>query len=217
MKIGILGTGMVGNTIASKLVALGHEVMMGSRTANNEKARAWVAQAGGHAHAGTFADAAAFGEMIWVCTSGAGTLEAVHAAGPANLDGKIVVDVSNPLDFSRGMPPRLSVVNDDSLGEQVQRAAPGARVVKGLNTVNCGVMVDASRIAGDHDIFVAGNDANAKARVTEILRDDFGWRHVIDLGDITGARATEMYLPLWLRLYGALGSAEFNIHVVRPR
>jgi predicted dinucleotide-binding enzyme len=124
--------------------------------------------------------------------------------------------VTNPLDFSRGMPPRLSVVNDDSLGEQVQRAAPGARVVKGLNTVNCGVMVDASRIAGDHDIFVAGNDADAKARVTEILRRDFGWRHLIDLGDITGARATEMVLPLWLRLYGVLGSAEFNIHVARP-
>jgi predicted dinucleotide-binding enzyme len=207
---------MVGSTIARKLVALGHEVMMGSRTANNEKAQAWVAQAGGRAHAGTFADAAAFGEMIWVCTSGAGTLEAVHAAGAVNLDGKIVVDVTNPLDFSRGMPPRLSVVNDDSLGEQVQRAAPGARVVKGLNTVNCGVMVDASRIAGDHDIFVAGNDADAKARVTEILRRDFGWRHLIDLGDITGARATEMVLPLWLRLYGVLGSAEFNIHVARP-
>lgn len=216
MKIGILGTGMVGNTIASKLVALGHEVMMGSRTANNEKAQAWVAQAGARAHAGTFADAAAFGEMIWVCTAGAGTLEAVHAAGPANLDGKIVVDVTNPLDFSRGMPPRLSVVNDDSLGEQVQRAAPGARVVKGLNTINCNVMVDATRIAGDHDTFVAGNDAEAKARVTEILRRDFGWRHVVDLGDITGARATEMYLPLWLRLYGALGSADFNVHVVRP-
>jgi predicted dinucleotide-binding enzyme len=216
MKIGILGTGMVGNTIASKLVALGHEVMMGSRTANNEKARAWVAQVGARAHAGTFADAAGFGEMIWVCTSGAGTIEAVHAAGAANLDGKIVVDVTNPLDFSRGMPPRLSVVNDDSLGEQVQRAVPGARVVKSLNTVNCNVMVDAGRIAGDHDIFVAGNDADAKARVTEILRRDFGWRHVIDLGDITGARATEMVLPLWLRLYGAFGSAEFNLHVVRP-
>ena len=216
MKIGILGTGMVGNTIASKLVALGHEVMMGSRTANNEKAQAWVAQAGARAHAGTFAHAAAFGEMIWVCTAGAGTLEAVHAAGPANLDGKIVVDVTNPLDFSRGMPPRLSVVTDDSLGEQVQRAAPGARVVKGLNTINCNLMVDATRIAGDHDTFVAGNDAEAKARVTEILRRDFGWRHVVDLGDITGARATEMYLPLWLRLYGALGSADFNVHVVRP-
>lgn len=216
MKIGILGTGMVGNTIASKLVALGHEVMMGSRTANNEKARAWVAQTGGRARAGTFADAAAFGEMIWVCTSGAGTIEAVHSAGPANLDGKIVVDVTNPLDFSRGMPPRLSVANDDSLGEQIQRAAPGARVVKALNTINCNVMVDAGRIAGDHDAFVAGNDADAKARVTEILRRDFGWRHVIDLGDISGARATEMYLPLWLRLYGALGSADFNVHVVRP-
>lgn len=216
MKIGILGTGMVGNTIASKLVALGHEVMMGSRTANNEKARAWVAQTGARARAGTFADAAAFGEMIWVCTSGAGTIEAVHSAGPANLDGKIVVDVTNPLDFSRGMPPRLSVANDDSLGEQVQRAAPGARVVKALNTINCNVMVDAGRIAGDHDTFVAGNDADAKARVTEILRRDFGWRHVIDLGDISGARATEMYLPLWLRLYGALGSADFNVHVVRP-
>lgn len=215
MKIGILGTGMVGQTIGSKLVERGHEVTLGSRTADNPKAREWVAQTGARAHAGTFADAARAGELVFVCTAGAGTIEAVQSAGADNLRGKIVVDVTNPLDFSRGMPPRLSVGGDDSLAEQIQRALPDAHVVKSLNTMNCNIMVDASRVSGPHDVFVAGNDAAAKASVTELLRRDFGWQNVIDLGDITAARNTEAWVLFWLRLYGALGTADFNIHVVR--
>lgn len=215
MKIGILGTGMVGNAIASKLVALGHDVVMGSRTANNEKAAAWVAQAGGSAKAGTFADAAAHGDWVFVCTAGTGTLEALGAAGAANLRGKIVVDISNPLDFSKGMPPRLFTSGDASLGELVQRAFPEARVVKTLNTINCNVMVDAGRVPGVHDVFVAGNDAGAKSAVTELLESGFGWRSVIDLGGIEAARYTEAHVLLWVRLWSTLGTPDFNIHVVR--
>ena len=189
MKLGVLGTGMVGNAIGTKLVALGHDVKMGSRTATNEKAEAWVKQAGRGASQGTFADAAAHGEVIFNCTSGTGALEALTSAGKENLRDKVLVDVADPLDFSKGMPPTLFVFGDDSLGEQIQRAFPETKVVKALNTVNCQVMVDPSRVPGDHDIFVSGNDAAAKATVTEILRDWFGWKSVIDLGDIThGAR-----------------------------
>ena len=214
MKLGVLGTGMVGNAIGTKLVALGHDVKMGSRTATNEKAEAWAKQAGRGASQGTFADAAAHGEVIFNCTSGAGALEALTSAGKENLRDKVLVDVAVPLDFSKGMPPTLFVFGDDSLGEQIQRAFPETKVVKALNTVNCQVMVDPSRVPGDHDIFVSGNDAAAKATVTEILRDWFGWKSVIDLGDISTARGTESYLMLWLRLWGALGSADFNIKVI---
>jgi predicted dinucleotide-binding enzyme len=215
MKIAVLGTGMVGNAIATKLVQVGHDVKMGSRTANNEKAAAWVAQAGARASAGTFADAAAFGEIVFVCTAGTGTLEALQSAGAANLDGKIVVDVSNPLDFTGGMPPRLFVGGDDSLGERVQREFPNAKVVKALNTVNCNVMVDASRVPGDHDLFIAGNDAEAKARVAELVKRDFGWKHVVDIGGIDGARNTEAHVLFWVRLWGIVGGPDFNIHIAK--
>ncbi len=211
MKLAVLGTGMVGKAIANKLVALGHEVVMGSRTADNASASEWAGGVGERASHGTFADAAAHGEMIFNCTRGSVSLQVLEAAGAANLSGKILVDVSNPLDFSRGMPPTLTVSNDDSLGEQLQRAYPDVRVVKALNTVNCDVMVDPSRVPGEHDIFVSGNDADAKSRVTTLLTEGFGWPKVTDLGDISTARGTEMYLPLWLRLFGALGTADFNI------
>lgn len=214
MKIGVFGTGMVGSTIGSKLVALGHEVKMGSRTAGNEKAAAWAGAAGATASQGTFADAAAFGEIIFLCTNGAGTLDALKAARASDLDGKIIVDISNPLDFSKGMPPSLFVFGDDSLSEQIQRAFPGARVVKTLNTVNCNVMVEPGLVPGEHDVFVSGNDAGAKHKVTEILREWFGWKSVIDLGDITTARGTEAYLLFWLRLWGSQGTGTFNIKVV---
>jgi 8-hydroxy-5-deazaflavin:NADPH oxidoreductase len=215
MKIAVLGTGVVGTTIASKLIALGHDVKMGSRTAGNEKAQAWVKQAGARASEGTFADAAAFGELAFNCTSGGGALAALESAKPA-LAGKILVDASNPLDFSKGMPPTLFVTNDDSLGERIQRALPDTKVVKALNTVNCLVMVDAARVGGgEHDMFVCGNDAAAKGRVTEILRGWFGWKHVLDLGDISAARATEAYLHLWLRLYGVAKTGDFNVRLVR--
>lgn len=216
MKIAVLGTGMVGNTIASKLVALGHEVKMGSRTAGNEKAVEWAKQAGKGASEGTFEDAAKFGELVFNCSNGAATLEVLRAAGAENLKGKVLIDIANPLDFSKGFPPSLTVSNTDSLGEQVQRELPDVKVVKTLNTVNCFLMVDASKVNnGDHDMFVCGNDAGAKGQVIEILKGWFGWKNVIDLGDISNARGTEMYLPLWVRLYGALKSADFNLKIVR--
>lgn len=214
MKIGVLGTGVVGTTIAGKLVSLGHEVKLGSRTANNEKAAAWVAKTGARASQGTFADAAAHGDIIFNCTLGDATFEVLNAAGASALEGKVLVDVSNPLDFSQGMPPTLSVFGRDSLGEQIQRAFPRTRVVKALNTINANVMVDPGRVPGEHATFVSGNDAEAKRQVTELLRG-FGWKQVIDLGDITTARGTEAYLMLWLRMWGALGTADFNIAVVK--
>jgi len=216
MKIGILGTGMVGNSIGTKLAQLGHEVKMGSRTANNEKAAAWVKSTGAKASQGTFAEAAAFGEIVFNCTKGDASLEVLRQAGATNLKGKVLVDVSNPLDFSKGMPPSLSVCNTDSLGEQIQRAFPGTHVVKSLNTMNCILMVNPSMVAGgNHDVFLCGNDASAKQRVTNLLKDEFGWTSVIDLGDITAARAVEMLLPIWLRLMGLYKSPNFNFKIVR--
>jgi 8-hydroxy-5-deazaflavin:NADPH oxidoreductase len=213
VRIGVLGTGMVGQAIATKLVELGHEVTMGSRAAGNEKAAEWVASAGEGAAEGSFADAAGHGELIFNCTAGTASLDALRAAGEEELRGKVLVDVANPLDFSKGMPPTLSVANDDSLAEQIQREFPDARVVKTLNTVNAAVMV--SGIA-DSNIFVCGDDAVAKEQVTSLLAD-FGWPadSVIDLGGIDASRGVEMYLPLWLRLMGAVGTPAFNIAVVR--
>lgn len=215
MKIGILGTGTVGTTLGRKLVSLGHEVMLGSRTANNEKAAEWVKATGKGASQGTFADAARHGELVFNCVQGHVAMAVLESAGQRNLAGKILIDISNPLDFSKGMPPTLFSGNTDSLGEQIQRAYPETKVVKGLNTINADVMVNPARIPGDHDVFICGNDAEAKGRVTEILRGWFGWKHVIDLGDITNARGTESYLPLWIRLWGTLKTPDFNIHVVK--
>jgi len=215
MRMGVLGTGMVGRTIASKLVALGHEVTMGSRTADNEAARAWAAEAGAGASHGTFADAAQGVELVFNCTAGSGSLEALRAAGAENLAGKTLIDVANPLDFSHGMPPSLLVSGTDSLGEQIQREFQDAKVVKALNTMNCEVMVDPARVPGEHDVFISGNDHGAKAQVRELL-ESFGWPagSVIDLGDITTARGSEGHLLLWLRLWGVLGTGDFNIKVV---
>ena len=169
MKYGVLGTGMVGKTIAGKLAELGHEVVMGSRTADNAEARAWAEETGAQASHGTFADAAGAAGVVFNCTAGGASLEALLAAGEGNLAGKLLVDVANPLDFSQGMPPTLSVMGDDSLGEQIQRTFPTARVVKTLNTINCRVMVQPGRVPGDHDVFVCGNDEAAKAEVRELL------------------------------------------------
>lgn len=211
----MLGTGMVGNAIDSKLIELGHEVKMVSRTANNEKAAEWVRANGSRASQGTFAEAAAFGEIIFSCTAGVASLEALKSAGAENLRGKIVIDVSNPLKFSKGMPPTLAVCNTDSLGEQFQRSFPEAKVVKTLNTVNCNLMVNPSLLPGEHDVFVSGNDVNAKTKVQEILKNWFGWKSVIDLGDITSARGPEMLLPIWVRLWGVLQTPYFNFKIVK--
>ena len=215
MKIGILGTGMVGEAIATKLIQLGHEVQMGSRTANNDKAAAWVKQNGTKATHGTFADTAAFGEVLFNCTSGGASLEALKMAGAENLNGKVLIDIANPLDFSRGMPPSLLVCNTDSLGEQIQRAFPEAKVVKSLNTMNANLMVNPGLLKEEHLVFVSGNDAEAKATVTMILKNWFGWKSIVDLGDITTARGTEMVLPLWVSLMGALQTPLFNFKIVQ--
>ena len=216
MRIGVLGTGIVGVAIAGKLVSLGHGVMMGSREAGNEKARVWVESAGAGASEGSFADAAAFGELVVNCTAGAHSLEALQAAGSQNLAGKVLIDIANPLDFSAGMPPTLIVANTDSLGEQLQRTFPEARIVKALNTMSCEVMVDPGRIPGEHDVLLCGDDGDAKRQMADLLTS-FGWpaERIRDLGGIRAARGTEMYLPLWLSLFGALGSGDFNIAVVR--
>jgi hypothetical protein len=216
VRIGVLGTGSVGQTLATKLVELGHEVRLGSRDAANEKARAWVASAGERGSAGTFADAAAFGEIVFNCTAGAASLEAMEQAGDEALAGKVLVDVANPLESSPGMPPTLTVCNDDSLGERIQRRFPDTRVVKALNTVNARVMVNPSSIGGEHDLFVCGADEGAKAEVVELL-ESFGWprERIVDLGGIDGARGMEMYLPLWVRLARTFGTPHVSIHVAR--
>jgi 8-hydroxy-5-deazaflavin:NADPH oxidoreductase len=216
MNIAILGTGMVGSTIGTKLIQLGHSVKMGSRAAGGEKALAWVKEAGNSASQGTFAEAAAHGQMVFNCTSGMGSLAALEAAGAANLKGKILIDISNPLDFSKGMPPTLNPCNDDSLGERIQKAFPEAKVVKTLNTLTAALMINPAALAGgDHSLFMCGNDAEAKAKVVDLLKHGFGWKDVIDLGDITAARGQEMILPIWLRLWGGLKTANFNFKIVR--
>ncbi|XAS66216.1 NAD(P)-binding domain-containing protein [Micrococcaceae bacterium Sec5.7] len=216
MKIAVLGTGIVGRTLAGKLAALGHSVAMGSRDAANPIAAQWAAGAGENAQAATFAGAAAGAELVINATGGAVSVAVLEAAGAANLAGKVLIDVGNPLDFSAGFPPSLTIQNTDSLAETIQRAFPEARVVKALNTMRADLMVNPDRLAGgDHDAFLAGNDVDAKEEVAGILRE-FGWRpeHIRDLGSLDSARGLEMWMPLWLRLYASQGDRMFNIKVV---
>ncbi|MFG3223695.1 NADPH-dependent F420 reductase [Kitasatospora sp. NPDC048194] len=211
MRIGIIGTGVVGQTLGGKLVSLGHRVTLGSRDKDNEKALAWAGQAGPDGHAGTFAEAAAFGELVINATGGTVSLEALRAAGAEHLSGKLLIDVSNPLVFGPDGGVSLDPVNTDSVGERIQREFPEARVVKALNTLNCALMVEPAKLTGEHNLFIAGNDAGAKAETVALL-GEFGWpsEWIVDLGDITGARATEMLMPFWLRMMGHFGDAEFN-------
>jgi 8-hydroxy-5-deazaflavin:NADPH oxidoreductase len=216
MKIAVLGTGMVGNALATKLVQVGHQVMIGSRSAESEAGRKWLQSVGGKGQIGTFTDAAAFGELIISCTNGANSVAALRQASEANLRGKIVIDVSNPLDISQ-KPPTLTFCNTDSLGERIQREFPESLVVKALNTVNCEVMINPVVVPGDHNLFICGNDVAAKAKVAQFMADNFAWKrdNIVDLGDISNSRGTEMYLALWIRLWGKLGTPHFNIHIVR--
>jgi predicted dinucleotide-binding enzyme len=215
MQIGVLGTGIVGSTIGNALIAAGQHVMMGSRSKGNAKAVAWASKAGASASEGTFRDTAAFGEALFNCTAGMASLDALEQAGRENLSGKILIDLANPLDFSKGMPPTLTVCNTDSLGEQIQRQFPECRVVKTLNTMNCNVMVNPALVPGDHNVFLGGNDAAAKAQVADWLAQWFGWKpqNFIDLGDISSARGVEMMLPGWIRLFMAFGHANINYHI----
>jgi hypothetical protein len=162
----------------------------------------------------SFADAAEGAELIVNASSGAASLEVLGLAGADNLVGKVLLDIANPLDFAAGMPPTLFVKDTDSLGEQIQRAFPDTRVVKTLNTLNADLMVRPGTLPESTSVFVSGNDADAKKVVTGLL-EEFGHTDVIDLGDITTARGTEMLLPVWLRLWGALGTSAFNFKIVR--
>jgi predicted dinucleotide-binding enzyme len=214
MKIGVLGTGMVGMAIATRLVELGHEVKMGSRTANNENAASWAKELGLKASHGTFADVAKFGEVIFNCTKGEISLDVVKAAGEENLLGKILVDVANPLDPAH--PGSLLFCNRESLGELIQTEFPRAKVVKTLNTMWWGLMANPRMFSDSHNVFVCGNDQEAKSTVMALLKS-FGWtqEEIIDLGDITAARTTEMLLPLWLRIWKTTNSATFNFRIIR--
>jgi predicted dinucleotide-binding enzyme len=227
MQIAVLGTGMVGRCLAAALAGAGHDVAVGTRDVAATLARTapdamgtppfaqWAAE-----HDGIpLTEFAALGtgvEVLVNATAGSGSVAALSAVGGDRVAGRVVVDVANPLDFSHGMPPLLSVANTDSLAEQIQRTFPEARVVKTLNTVNAHVMVDPARVPGQHAMFVAGDDAAAKSVAVGLL-GDLGWpaAAVLDLGGLRAARAMEMYLPLWLSLFGALGTADFNIAVTR--
>jgi predicted dinucleotide-binding enzyme len=226
MKIGILGTGMVGQTIAEKLVRLGHNVMMGTRDKKATLAKTgkdnfgrpafgeWIKD-NSNVQLGTYSEAASFGEFLVNATSGTGSLSALKSSGENNLANKVLLDISNPLDFSRGMPPTLTVCNTDSLGEQIQKAFPKVKVVKSLNTLNAFVMVNPSMLQEATNIFLNGNDSNAKAEVRKLLTS-FGWneKDIIDMGDISTARGTEQILPIWIRLMGTFQTPVFNFKIV---
>lgn len=214
MKIAVLGTGMVGRALSGRLTEIGHAVVMGTRDPESTRGRPDHPDVPG-VDLATFADAAAAADLVVNATNGLAALDVLRAAGTANLAGKVLADVSNPLDSSRGFPPTLAVKDTDSLGEQVQREFPETRVVKTLNTMNASLMAHPESLAdGDHSVFVSGNDDEAKAAVTRLLHE-LGHTDVIDLGDISSARGAEMFLPLWLRLMGSLGSHRFQIKVVR--
>ncbi len=225
MKVAVLGTGMVGRAHAARLTELGHEVLLGTQNVDDKLASAETDAMGNppfsewHKDNSSvklvpFAEATEQGEMVINALSGQITLEVLKGL-ETSIGDKIIIDIANPLDFSNGMPPTLSICNTDSLGEQIQKALPDAKIVKTLNTLNASIQVDPRQLAdGDHDIFVSGNDESAKSKVVELLRS-YGWTNIIDLGDISTARGTEMLLPIWLRLMGALGTPQFNFKIVK--
>ncbi len=217
MIIAVLGTGDVGQSIGSKLIEIGHQVRMGSRSADHEKGKAWVEKNGTNASLHTFSEACRGAEIIFNCTKGEQSVAILSSVEKGVMDGKILIDLANPLDFSKGMPPRLSICNDDSLGEEIQRQFPNLKVVKTLNTMWCGIMVNPGMIGGgDHVNFICGNDNEAKQQV-KLLLQSMGWKesNLLDLGDISAARGTEMILPIWLRIYMSTQNGAFNFKLVR--
>jgi predicted dinucleotide-binding enzyme len=212
MKMGVLGSGMVAQALSARLAELSHDVVIGTR--NAEQLKGWQSS-NQKVKIATFAETAAHGEIIFNATNGAASLQALALAGPENLTGKILVDVSNPLDFSNGFPPSLFVCGTDSLAEQIQRALPYTKVVKTLNTVTARIMVYPQEAAGgDHHVFISANDTDAKEQVMSLLRD-FGWINIFDLGDLSTARGTEAYLLLWVRLFGSMNTGMFNVKIMK--
>ncbi len=222
MKVAIIGSGIVGQTLGKKLVELGHDVILGTLDPNKlDEAKGWAGSLSdwlnvveNKATVETFATAAAQGEIVINATYGMASLAALKIAGIDNLRNKILIDVANELDFSQGMPPKSMAADTTSLGEKIQAAFPDTKVVKTLNTMSCQMMVDPKQLAdGKHTVFISGNDEDAKAKVTEFLQS-FGWMDIFDLGDITSARGTEMMMPLWLRAFGKLGNVPYNFKIV---
>lgn len=220
MKIGILGTGSVGRTIGTAFIEKGHEVMLGSRSTTNEKAMSWVEANGVHARHGSFQETVEFAELICICLNGAFAVDVLQQAGPANFIDKIVIDVTNPLDFSNGMPPSLlsQYSNTWSLGEEIQQQLPGAKVVKALNTVTANLMVNAQLVNNaHHHLFICGNDVAAKNAVRELLAHNFHWKpeYILDFGSIQSARLTEGIVPFWVGAMQVLGTPMFNYLIVK--
>jgi len=230
MKIAIIGTGIVGKTIASKLVELNHDVMMGTRNVSDKLTSTATDNYGNppfgewiktniKVKLGSFAEAAAFGELVVNATNGSNSLTALILAGTKNLAGKVLIDISNPLDFSNGMPPSLlpGLNNTNSLAEEIQKTFPDTMVIKTLNTMWCGLMVNPNLVGnGDHINFISGNNSEAKNKVIKLL-NQFGWldKNILDIGDITGARATESLLPIWLKVMGVTKNGAFNFRLVQ--
>jgi predicted dinucleotide-binding enzyme len=215
MKISVLGTGAAGRTVAPALAALGHEVVVGTRDPDATRAREEWTSPVADLPLRELATVAEGADLVVNATNGEASLAVLGGVGAESLAGMVVLDLANPLDFSAGFPPTLSVKDTDSLAEQIQRAFPEARVVKALNTVNAAVMVDPGRVGdGGTTIFAASDDADARAVVVGLLQQ-IGWRDVIEFDQLSAARGLEMWLPMWVRLMGALGTADFNIAVVR--
>jgi predicted dinucleotide-binding enzyme len=213
MKVGILGSGDVGQALGRGFARHGWEVMVGSREPSSEKLTAWRAAAGAKAHTGSFTEAARFGEVVVLATNGAGTESALDLAGPGHFRGKLVLDATNPLDFSKGMPPGLFVGTTDSLGERVQKKLPGAKVVKCFNTVSNPQMVDPKYEQGTPPMLLCGDDAEAKKQAEKILRE-LGWPSALDVGGIESARWLEALVPLWVRAGVAIGRFDHAFKVV---
>jgi hypothetical protein len=212
MKVGVLGAGEVGRALGAGFASHGHQVMIGTRDPKQEKVRAWVTARGPAVSAGTFAETAAFGELLVLATSWEGTGSALGMAGHANFRGKVVIDVTNPLDFSGGVPPRLAVAGNDSGGETVQRWLPDALVVKAFNIVGNPHMVHPDFPGGPPDMFICGNDEAAKRAVTDVLKS-FGWG-VIDLGGIASSRHLEAMAMVWILHYFKTGNGNHALKML---
>ena len=205
MRVGVLGSGEVGRCLAAGFSGRGHEVMIGSRDPAKAELREWLAGDGSGIEVGTFAETAAHGELLVLAVLGNAAEEAIADAGPDNFKGKIVIDAMNPLDFSGGFPPKLSIAGEDSLGERVQRALPEARVVKAFNTIGNPYFVDPSFSEGQPTMLIAGDDQSAKDTVRDVLTD-FGWSDTVDIGGIEGSRELEAICVVWVKIGGARGA-----------
>jgi predicted dinucleotide-binding enzyme len=226
-KIAVIGTGTVGQTFATRLVALGYEVLMGTRNVSEKLGQPAKGQgpsfkewndANPQVKLVTFADAAKEAELIINVTQGGASINAMKLCGEKNLEGKVIMDVANPLDFSRGAPPHLipELSNINSLGEEIQKTFPKSMVVKTLNTMWCGIMVNPKMVGnGDHTNYICGDNQQAKEKVTGLLKQ-FGWdqKNILDLGPISSARGTEAVLPVWLRIWTATQNGAFNFKIV---